>query len=286
MISPITLISLFLRIISNPLANVYQKKICQSNSSLICNFYTYFFLGLLCIPFAININWKILPQEFWLYAITAGLLCSVGNACLIKALQIGELSVLGPINSYKSIVGMVIAIFILHEIPSLLGILGVFFIIWGSWFIFDTQKEGFSIALFKRKDILLRFTALLLMGIEAVLLKKIIILSSPIISFMLWCWAGAFFALILIFLFRKNFTLIKKEDIQKFLIICSMLAIMQITTNYVFENMQVGYALALFQLSTLVNLFFGWRFFHETDMKKKTIGTLIMIIGSIIVILN
>ena len=64
-----------------------------------------------------------------------------------------------------------------------------------------------------------------------------------------------------------------------------MLATMQLTTNFVFKHMAVGYALALFQLSTLVNLWFGYKFFHETDMKKKFIGTLIMLIGSMVVIL-
>ncbi|MBQ3310523.1 DMT family transporter [bacterium] len=280
------ILALGARIFSNPLANVYQKKICEKNSSLICNFYTYFILGLLCIPFALNINWINLPKEFWIFALSAGLLCSVGNACLIKALQIGELSVLGPINSYKSVVGMIIAIIVLHEIPSILGILGVALIIWGSWFIFETQKEGFSLKLLMRKDILLRFAALILMGIEAVFLKKVILLSSPVISFMLWCWAGAFFGLLLIFLFKKPLKIISKQYISKFAIVCSMLATMQLSTNYVFKYMNVGYALALFQLSTLVNLWFGYKFFHETDMKQKIIGTIIMIFGSVIIILN
>lgn len=281
-----TLTALFLRVVSNPLANVFQKKICAENSSLLCNFYTYFILGILCIPFAFQVNWAVLPKEFWIYAIIAGFLCSVGNACLVKALQIGELSVLGPINSYKCIVGMFVAIIVLHEIPSFVGVLGMVLIIWGSWFVFETQKEGFSLELLKRKDIVLRFTALFLMGIEAVFLKKVILLSSPVISFMLWCWAGAFFAFWLIICFRKKFELIKKSDIQKYVIVCSMLATMQLTTNFVFKHIEVGYALALFQLSTLVNLWFGYKFFHETDMKKKLIGTLIMLVGSVIVILT
>lgn len=281
-----TLIALFLRIVSNPLANVYQKKITENSSSLLCNFYTYFVLGIFCIPFALTVNWRILPKEFWIFALTAGFLCSVGNACLVKALQIGELSVLGPINSYKCVVGMIVAIFVIHEIPTLFGILGVVLIIWGSWFIFDTQKDGFSLATFRRKDIILRFAALFLMGIEAVFLKKVILLSSPLISFMLWCWAGAFFAFVLMIVFKKPFKLIKKTEINKYIVVLSMLATMQLTTNYVFKNMEVGYALALFQLSTLVNLWFGYKFFHEKDMKKKLIGTLIMVVGSIIVILS
>ena len=281
-----TIIALFLRIVSNPLANVYQKKICENNSSLLCNFYTYFILGMFCIPFALKVNWTILPKEFWIFALSAGFLCSVGNACLVKALQLGELSVLGPINSYKCVVGMIVAIFVIHEIPTLWGICGIVLIIWGSWFVFDTQKEGFSLALFKRKDILLRFTALILMGIEAVFLKKVILLSSPVISFMLWCWAGAFFAFLLILLFKKPIKFIQKTDIQKYVIVCFMLATMQLTTNFVFKHMVVGYALALFQLSTLVNLWFGYRFFHETDIKKKLVGTLIMLAGSVIVLIS
>ena len=39
----------------------------------------------------------------------AGLLCTLGNICLIKAINLGELSVLGPINSYKSIIGLIFA---------------------------------------------------------------------------------------------------------------------------------------------------------------------------------
>lgn len=281
-----TLTALCLRVISNPLANVYQKKICQNNSSLLCNFYTYFILGILCVPFALNVNWTAFPKEFWIFAITAGFLCSTGNACLVKALQIGELSVLGPINSYKCIVGMIVAVFVIHEIPSFAGILGVILIIWGSWFVFDTQKDGFSLATFKRKDILLRFAALFLMGIEAVFLKKVILLSSPVVSFMMWCWTGAFFGFLLTLVFKKKLKPIAKTDFTKYVTVCSMLATMQLTTNFVFKYMEVGYALALFQLSTLVNLWFGYKFFHETDIKKKLTGTIIMVIGSVIVILS
>jgi valyl-tRNA synthetase len=46
-----------------------------------------------------------------------GLVGALGNAFLVKAIQNGELSVLGPINSYKSVVGVVVAVFLLGEVP-------------------------------------------------------------------------------------------------------------------------------------------------------------------------
>ncbi|MOA02944.1 hypothetical protein D3C78_1224210 [compost metagenome] len=49
--------------------------------------------------------------------------------------------------------------------------------------------------------------------------------------------------------------------------------------------MSVGYALSLFQLSTIVSIGFGYKFFQEKNIGKKVIGSLIMIIGSVLIIL-
>lgn len=280
-----TSIAVILRIFSNPVANMFEKKVSSDGSSLYTSLYSYIIMGLCCIPFAFQYNWSEMPFEFWTSAFVAGFLCSVGRACMIKALQLGELSVLGPINSYKSVVGLIIGIILLSEIPSIYGLLGIFLIIWGSWFIFDTTNEGFSLKLFTRKDINLRIAALICTGIEAVILKKVILLSNVTMSFMMWAWTGALFTFLLVLLSRRRFVPIKQFQINQYLIICASLAIMQLSTNYVFQNMKVGYALALFQLSTVVNLIFGIKFFNEKDFGKKLVGTLIMMAGSIIIIL-
>ena len=137
-----TLIALAARIVSNPLANVFQKKLTQNNvSSLHVNAVTYLLLSMLCLFFALNIHWRLFPSSLWGWALISGFFGAIGNCCLIKALQGGELSVLGPVNSYKSIVAMITGIFLLKEIPDLIGILGIILIIWGSYFVFETQKE-------------------------------------------------------------------------------------------------------------------------------------------------
>ena len=281
-----TYITLILRILSNPVANAFQKKIVQYNSATVSNFYTYAFMSLCVVPFALKVDWVSLPLNVYTNAFFAGLLCSTGTACLIKALQSGDLSVLGPINSYKCIIGLFTAFFLLGEIPTVLGVLGMILIIFGSWFVFDATDEGFSLKLFKRRDIQLRFLALLLTGIEAAFLKKVIVLSSPLISFYLWCFSGALFSLILLILFRKNFEKVSFKHTKYYVTVAFCLGVMQLSTNYVFDNMNVGLALALFQLSTLVTLFLGFKMFHEKDMTKKVIGTIIMIAGSVIILLK
>lgn len=59
---------------------------------------------------------------------------------------------------------------------------------------------------------------------------------------------------------------------------------MQVATNYAFSGTQVSYALALFQTSALLSVLFGYRFFGETDIRRKLIGAAIMVAGAVLII--
>lgn len=285
-ISFLLILFLVIRILSNPIANVFQKKLAVENSSLTINFSTYTILSLCCLPFVYTVFSETYSLYFWFIVFLCGFLCTLGILCIIKAINIGELSVIGPINSYKSIVGLVASLFLLKEIPSLIGLLGIFLIIWGSKFIFQSSQEGFSFKLFKRKDIQYRIIALVLTGIEAAFLKQIIIMSSVEAGFILWCFMGAFWSTIFILITKKRFSLEKKSNYIQVLFIALCLGLMQYSTNFVFEKMNVGYALALFQLSSLVTVFLGYEIFKEKNLKEKIIGTCIMILGSVLIILH
>lgn len=278
--------ALILRIFSNPAANTIQKQLAKKHSAILINVWSYAFLTLFCLYSLLTNDWSIYSQSFWLYVGLAGILCTLGSICLIKALQYGELSVLGPINSYKCIVGLVIGFLILREIPDISSLFGLLLIIFGSWFIFDTTKEGVSFRLLLRKDIILRFCALFFTGCEAVILKKIILMSSAWESFILWCLTGLIFSLILMIIFGKKFYVLPQKDMSGTLLIALCLGIMQFSTNIVFKNLQVGISLALFQLSGIVSVITGYFLFKEKHLIKKFIGSVIMIIGSAFILIK
>jgi drug/metabolite transporter (DMT)-like permease len=286
----LTILAVLLRILSNPLGNVFQKQLTsKGNHPLLVNFLTYLLLSFVCIFIAAGTNWTALSWQFWAYSVLAGIAGAVGNGFLVKALQIGDLSVLGPINSYKSVISIIAGIFLLREMPNLWGLFGIALIIYGSYFVLDTTEERFSWALLKKTEVQYRIWAMILTAIEAVFLKKIILASSPTIAFIGWCWFGALFSFFLLLSYRLNL----KTEVRKiryadfgryaFLVLC--IGIMQFTTNYTFEHLPVGYALSLFQLSIIVSVWLGHRVFQEQDIRKKLIGSLIMIAGSIVIIL-
>ncbi|AKD03391.1 EamA family transporter [Pontibacter korlensis] len=283
-------LAVLLRILSNPLGNVFQKQLTsKGNHPLLVNFITYLLLSFACVFIAADVQWHALPNEFWYYSVLAGVAGALGNGFLVKALQKGDLSVLGPVNSYKSVVGIVVGIFLLGEVPNGYGVLGVALIIYGSYFVLGTTKEGFSLDLLKRAEIQYRIWAMILTAVEAVLIKKIIVASSTAVAFMSWCWFGALFSFVLLLVYRldlkKEISMLGYADLSKyaFLIVC--VGIMQLTTNYAFDHMAVGYALSLFQLSVIVSVLLGSRFFKEQEIRRKLIGSAIMIAGSVIIIL-
>lgn len=208
----LTSVAIILRVLSNPLGNVFQKQLTNRyKHPLLINFLTFLLLSVFCIIPAIQVRWLELPFEFWKYCILAGIVGATGNGFLVKALQCGDLSVLGPINSYKSVVGIIVGIFLLGEIPNLWGIAEVHLV--------------------------------------------------------------------------KEFKRIKIRDLSSYFYLVLCIGTMQYTTNYVFDHMEVGYALALFQLSTIVSIFLGYRIFKEENITKKLIGSVIMVAGSVMIIL-
>lgn len=264
------------RIFSNSYLNVLQKILTNKGSKpSVINFYTYLELSILClllIPFMqISLSGELISNFLLM-----GLLGALGNYFIIKALSIGELSSIAPLNSYKPVVAMIIAFFYLKEIPSLSAIFGILLIITGTYILHNNGN-------YNKKAVLYRALGLIFSGTEAVFIKKIILLTNLPTSFALWAISGLIFSLIFVFSDTEK---LKIPQIKYMLLLILSVAIMQYSTNFVFSKINVAYALALFQLSTLLSVFLGANIFHEENFKRKIIASTIMLLGAAIIILH
>lgn len=225
----------------------------------------------------------------WTSAVLMGLCGALGNWLMVKALKAGDLSVIGPINAYKVIIGLILGVIFLKEIPNLTGVIGILLIFCGSFFLLDTTDEKFTIKLFQNRAIQYRFLSLLFCAIEAIVIKQVIILSSAWTAFVLWCFLGAVFSG-LIYKFEKlditeEVSKLKNKNTVNIVNIVICVGIMQFTTNYIFARMNVAYALSLFQLSSILCIFMGYKFFQEGHMLKRLVGSSVMIAGAVLIIL-
>ena len=285
-----TLLAVIIRILVNPFSNVLQKQITlKGQHPLFINLATYTVLAFISVFFIYDISIQSLDIEFWIYSIAGGITGALGNGFIVKALEKGDLSVLGPINAYKSIVGMLFAFIIIREVPNIWGLMGIGFIIVGSYFVLDTTEEKFSWQLFKTPAIQYRLAALVLTGIQAVLDKKVIEHSNLEIAFAGWSIFGAGFSFVFILFtkvsIQKEFKIVDRAILVKYFLLVLTVGLMLASTNYTLSHMPVGYALALFQLSILLSVVLGHRFFNELHLFKKLMGATIMVIGSALIIL-
>jgi drug/metabolite transporter (DMT)-like permease len=285
-----TLLAVIIRILVNPFSNVLQKQITlKGQHPLFINLATYTLLAFISVFLIYDISIQSLDTEFWIYSIAGGITGALGNGFIVKALEKGDLSVLGPINAYKSIVGMLFAFIIIREVPNIWGLMGMGFIIVGSYFVLDTTEEKFSWQLFKTPAIQYRLAALVLTGIQAVLDKKVIEHSNLEIAFAGWSIFGAGFSFVFILFtkvsIQKEFKNVDGAILVKYFLLLLTVGLMLASTNYTLSHMPVGYALALFQLSILLSVVLGHRFFNELYLFKKLMGATIMVIGSALIIL-
>lgn len=269
-------IAIFIRVAANSLSNVFQKKLAfEGENPVIVNFINYLLLSLLSVPLLFFVDYSAVNLTFLLYALAGGLTGAVCNCFMVMALEKGELSVLGPINSYKAVIGLIFGMFILHEIPNMYGIMGILLIISGSYFILESPG-----ALMK-KDIQYRIYALIFSAIEAVFIKKVIILSSITASFITSSFLGAIFSFIIMNIFSSSkLQLPVKRHSIMYILTALCFGLMTFTTAYVFKYMNVGCALSLFQLSIIINVILGYKLFNEKKLIKKLFGSLIILIGS------
>ena len=285
---------ILLRIFANPVANVFQKQLTRlAAHPIFIITVVHAVLTLLCVPYGVMYRDLHLPAAVWTNMLVAALLAVTGNVLIVYALSEADMSVLGPINAYKSVVGLILGIFIIGERPTMMGLTGVLLIVAGSYFVIDRKADQpLSNAyghFFSERGIQLRFAALFVSATEAIFLKRAIVLSSPPIVFVLWSVLG--FAMgvawTLIALRRElaDQFVVLKTSLSTFVLLAASTGVMQLATVLTLRDLQVGYSLALFQLSAIFSVLLGRRYFAETNIGRRLIGSIVMAAGAALIVL-
>ena len=283
------------RIVTNPLSNVFQKQLTQRLASPVFIIgAVHALLTVVCLPLLLFMA-PLKPgtgSEVWGNMVVCAGLAVSSNVLLVYALKSTDLSVLGPINAYKSVVSLVLGIFLIGELPTAMGVAGILLILAGSYFIVDrdlTQpRRNAFVLFFRERGVQLRFAALGLSATEAVFLKKAILLSSPLTTFVLWSILGLPIASAAIAIMLRghwgNDLRLLQDNWRTYCWLAITTGLMQLTTVLTFGTLQVGYSLALFQMSALLSVFLGHRYFQEGHIRKRLFGSIVMVAGAVMIV--
>ena len=119
----LTVLAVLIRIVANPLSNVFQKQLAQRSAEpLVTIVATHGLLTVLALAVLAGMPVAALGLDFWANILTAVVLAVAGYVFLWYALKSTDLSVLGPINAYKAVLGLLLAVVLIGEVPNLFGL--------------------------------------------------------------------------------------------------------------------------------------------------------------------
>jgi drug/metabolite transporter (DMT)-like permease len=235
-----------------------------------------------------------LTGEFWRNMAVCSLLTVAGNALLVQAVRMTDLSVLGPINAYKAIVSLVPGAILLREIPGAWGLSGMALIVAGTYFLADrnraAQPGSALVRLLRDPGVQCRLAALVLSAVEAVYLKRALLASTAVTTFAVWAVLGFGVSLVAVgAILGRERTRHELKVLQTcaptYLMLFATTGVMQFCTIVTLEQLQVGYALALFQTSSLISVALGSQVFQERDFAKRLAGSAVMVAGAALIII-
>jgi drug/metabolite transporter (DMT)-like permease len=288
-----TVLSVLARVVANPVSNVFQKQLALRGANPVFIIAaTHAILTLAAIPILVLTQQAELGPGFWTNMAICTVLAVTGNVLLVCALSRTDLSVLGPVNAYKAVLSLGLGVLLLGEVPTAFGAAGVLLILAGSYFVVDrTPSEPRRNALaqfFRDRGIQLRLAALAFSATEAVFLKRAILDASPLTTFLFWSILGLPVATAAVALLPRGTTgqevLRLGQYWRSYLWLALTTGLMQAATLFSFGQLQVGYSLALFQLSTLISVFLGYRYFAERNIRRRLIGSIVMVAGAALIV--
>jgi drug/metabolite transporter (DMT)-like permease len=202
------------------------------------------------------------------------------------AIKHSDISLLSPLSSSTPIFATFFGALFLHEIPTATKLLGILTIVCGMYLLHIADVRGGIFKPFQKllsdKGVRLYFIAAVLWGITPIFQKQAIFQTHPIKPLF-----ASFFGFFLVTLYLSFYTIPKVKSEGSFVakqtwlfILYGLLSTLaQLAAYTVFAMTQVGYATAVFSLSSLFSILFGAMFLKERRIKERLLGASVMLVG-------
>src|SRR5581483_6491873 len=238
-------------------APIFQKRIISSTNT----FYTAWISQAAGLPvLTIAIFYSHIPSfdvYFIIYCLSASLVSVIAVILTMYALSKSDASIIAPFTAVNPVVSLLIAIALIHEKPSLFGMVGVILVFVGMILISfsarlnKTKKRN----IFKQKNVIIAFIAGSIFSLSSVLQKNAILHSnphSPIFTGFVIILINSICLLSLLLLKSKKQKFFKQKGSTLFLAICSgcnvIFAYTALATGF------VGYVSAILNLSCIFTI--------------------------------
>jgi drug/metabolite transporter (DMT)-like permease len=231
-----------------------------------------------------------LNRTFWIATVCALPLEIAAIILYTKALKVSPISLTMPFLALTPLFLIVMSYIILGERVSVQGALGILLMATGSYTL-NIHKVRHALieplkAIVKEKGVVMIIIVAFIFSMTSSLGKLAIENSSPI-------FFGSFYFILVTLLFtpialvkNRKGLVISKDDIIPLSSIGVTYAMMIIFHMIAMSMTNVAYMISVKRTSLLFSIFYGYFLFKEEKITEKTIGSMIMLAGFVLIVLD
>lgn len=223
---------------------------------------------------------------FWTVTLIGTSISVFAAILAYKAIRESEISLISPISAFNPAFTAIISFFTLKEVISLKNIFGIVIIVSGTYLLqLSKSQKGFFKpikTLFTHKGVRLSLFAQFLWAVTPSFEKTAILHTFPQNP----SFAAFIGQIIAIFIYIPLVWKLSKNPIKSFklnfkwFLIAGLISGLAISFAFIAYNLaNLGVVTAVFKLSMVFTVFFGWFFFKEKNIKDKLLGTFVMLAG-------
>ena len=256
----------------------------------------FFALPFLVFPY-IFMSIPTLGNQYWIALLSDGTLNVLATILQLKAIKNSDLSLTMPLLSFTPLFLLIMSPLILGQYPTFLGIIGVILIVIGSYVlnikrrILTTQRrnsdylEPFK-AMVEKKGPKLMLIAAFLLSITSTIDKIGVLNSSPLFwGVSVHVFTSITLAPVLIREY-KNHVKFTGSDVRLLFAVGFFSALAIVTQFIAITTLLVPYVIAIKRTSAVMSVLFGYLIFKEKGVKGRLAGSVIMVIGVVLITLS
>ncbi len=243
------------------------------------------------LPILLFLNWPYLPLGFWKCLTVLLPLETTALVLYMEAIRTSDLSVSIPFLAFTPAFIILTGWLILGEHLTFWGIIGIMFIVIGSYFLHlnSIAKGLFSPikAIFKNRGSFLMLAVAFIYSITSVLGKLAIAYSNPIFFACFYFVIHGLFSMATIAVFFKVTPLDALREAPKGVILTGISQTLMVLTHmWAISLAPVAYMIAVKRLSVLFGVAIGCLIFKEKEMRPRFLGASFMVLGVFLIALS
>lgn len=267
--------------------SLYQKRCALDTDEYVTGWSNRFFGLLAILPLVMLNGLPDIAPIYWAFLVFNGVASAVASVLIARSYSLSDVSLVAPMFALTPVFMLVTSPLMLGEFPSLFGIVGVFLITAGAYFLKtgETVLEPFR-KLWSERGLRIIMVVVVLYSITANVGKLGVQSSGPIF------WAFSAYTASACFQFPRmvrradNWTSSIRLEWRNLMLLGALGGASIVFQMMALEETLAVYVIAIKRLSIPVSVLAGSLVFNEEDLKDRMFGSLLMAAGAVIISLS